>query len=207
MKKTITNTNDFVTQLNIELTEDEKNCFDIFFKKKIMHIDNNKIIYPKLTEIKKKITEFDAEINSVEKKIIFWTKNKKKLEKYKKSLPLNTYFQKNYWRHKIKEITNKEYKQDVIDTKLNDKILLDPEYKNLFETFLLNPDYRKKLKETVTTSIVYKQNGIGAFSEKKKEFKIKNSELKIKQLKQKLIENKNKKQIFTKIFTVIKKNV
>jgi hypothetical protein len=115
------------------------------------------------------------------------------------------FLKKNYWRHKIKEITNKEYKQDVLDSRLTDKVLLDPEYSNLFETFLVNPDYRKKLKETINTSIVYKNNSIGGYSEKKKEFKIKTSEMKIDQLRKQLKESQFKKEMYDKIIEILKK--
>jgi hypothetical protein len=204
-KKTITNTKELIEALNINLSENEILQTDNFFKKKVMHFSENKIVYPKIEEIKRKIKEINLEIEKVLLKYNYWNKNKNKLVRNKTLSPFTIYFKKNFWRHKLKEITNKEYKQDVKDTKLNDQILLDPEYHNLFETFLVNPDYRKKLKETINTSIVYRYNQIGDYSKKKKEFKIKTSNMKIDQIKQNLDQLKKKKEIFLTIYKIIKK--
>lgn len=206
MKKTIANTNDLIKNLNLEVSDEYKKALDVFFKKKVMHITDNKITYPKIQDLKKHQEKITTEISNLEGNLSFWKKNKSKIEMDKKLIPITMYFKKNFWRHKIKEFTNKDYKQDVKDTRLSDRVLLDPEYKNLFETFLKNPDYRKKLKETVSTSIVYKQNGIGVYSEKKKNFKIKNSEMKIKEIEKKIENERIKHKIISKIIEIIKNN-
>lgn len=205
MKKTITNTTELSKALENPFSKKEEELIDLFFKKKVMHVVDKKIIYPKLEDIKKKIKEYDAEIETINSEHNFWRKNKNKVVREKNFHPIAIYFKKNFWRHKIKEITNKEYKQDVKDAKLNDRILLDPEYHNLFETFLVNPDYRKKLKETINNSIVYKYNQIGDYSAKKKDFKIKASTMKIEQIKTKILEIEHKKEVFVKIYEIIKK--
>ncbi len=207
MAKTITNTKELINALNLKLNEEDIKKIDVFFKKKVMHFENNKIIYPKLDVILGKEKELSENIKELEKEINFWKKNKNKIEMNKRLFPITIYFKKNFWRHKIKEITNKEYRQDVIDAKLTDKILLDPEYKTLLETFIINPDYRQKLKETVTNSIVYKYNGIGLYGDRKKEFRIKTSQLKMKQLKKQIREAKFKRDIFSKIGEIMKKNI
>ncbi len=206
MKKTITNTKDLIATLKLNLSEKEKEQTTLFFKKKVMHVIDNKIVYPKIEEIKKKEKELSKSISLLEKDLSYWKGSKNEVERNKALFPITIYFKKNFWRHKIKETTNKEYKQDVIDAKLTDKILLDPEYANLFETFLVNPDYRKKLKETINTSIVYKNSSIGGYSERKKEFKIKTSEMKIEQLRKQLDDFYAKKEVQTKIIEIIKKH-
>jgi hypothetical protein len=204
-KKRISNTKSLIAALNLTVTEKEELLLAEFLKKKIIHIVDNKIVYPSLQEIKKKKEEMDKNILKIEKEISFWKGTKNQVERNKALFPITIYFKKNFWRHKIKEMTNKEYKQDVIDTRLNDKILLDPEYSTLFETFLVNPDYRKKLKETVNTSIVYKNSSIGGYSEKKKDFKIKTSEMKLEQLRKQLEEYHGKREVYLKIIEILKK--
>ncbi len=206
MKKTISNTQELIKILDLKLTEKEEKQIDFFFKKKVMHVINNKITYPKMDDIRKKENESIKQINDVKKQFNYWKKTKLKVERDRLMFPVNIYFKKDFWRHKIKKMTNKEYKQDIIDTKLTDKILLDPEYKNLFETFLVNPDYRKKLKETINNSIVYKHSQIGEYSERKKVFKIKTSNMKMEQLTKQLNELEIKKEIYSKIIEIIKKN-
>jgi hypothetical protein len=202
--KRITTVKDLTEILALKLTEKEDKLLTYFLKKKIIHMTNKKIIYPKLTETRKKENELEKEIKIIEKEINYWKTNKNKIERNKKFAPMTMVLKKNFWRHKIKEITNKEYKQDVIDTRLTTKVLLDPEYNNLFETFLVNPDYRKKLKETINTSIVYKNNNIGGYSAKKKEFRIKTSEMKIEQLRKQLKDKLIKKEMYQKVNEILK---
>lgn len=205
-KKRITNTNDLIEFLNINLNEEEKELVNKFFKKKILHIRKNKIIYPKIQDIKKKKIEIEKKIKDLEKSIKFWDKNINKIERHNVLFPITMYLKKNFWRHKIKELTNKEYKKDVIETKLTDKILLDPEQNKLFETFLVNPDYRKKLKETVNTSIVYRHNNIGQHSDKKRKFRHKTYQLKIDNLNKQLIELKEQRKTYVKMYDIFNKN-
>jgi hypothetical protein len=203
--KRITTIEELSETLDLNLTEKEIKLLRYFLKKKIIHIANKKIIYPGVSETRKKQIEIEKNLSKLEKELNYWKNNKNKVERNKKLAPITMFLKKNYWRHKIKEITNKEYKQDVLDSRLTDKVLLDPEYSNLFETFLVNPDYRKKLKETINTSIVYKNNSIGGYSEKKKEFKIKTSEMKIDQLRKQLKESQFKKEMYDKIIEILKK--
>lgn len=205
-KKRITNYQDLEKIFVIAFSDKEKKMLTDFLKKKTIYITGKKIVYPTPESIKLVLKNLLQEISKIDKSMDFWKSTKNKITRDKKLFPITLYFKKNFWRHKIKEITNKEYRQDVIDTGLNQKILLDPEHQNLFETFLINPDYRKKLKETVNTSIVYKYNSIGMYSKKKKEFKIKTSEMKIKQLiklKQKFV---YKKEIYELLAEIVKKH-
>ncbi len=203
--KRITTVKELSETLDLNFSEKEEKLLKYFLKKKIIHIVDKKIIYPGISETKKKQHEIEKNLSKLEKELNYWKNNKNKVERNKKLAPITMFLKKNYWRHKIKEITNKEYKQDVVDSRLTDKVLLDPEYSNLFETFLINPDYRKKLKETINTSIVYKNNSIGGYSEKKKEFKIKTSEMKIDQLRKQLKESQFKKEMYDKIIDILKK--
>jgi len=206
MKKTITDGKDLIIALDLKISDKEEEQINTFLKNKVMHVRDKKITYPKYEDVKKKEIELERQINQIEKELNYWKNSKSKVQRNQRMMPINMYFKKNFWRHKIKELTNKEYKQDVIDSKLTDKVLLDPEYKTLFETFLVNPDYREKLKETINNSIVYKHSQIGEYSERKKVFKIKTADLKIEQLKKNLIELNIKKDVFSKIIEIIKKH-
>jgi len=206
MKKTITDGKDLIIALDLKISDKEEEQINTFLKNKVMHVIDKKITYPKYEDVKKKETELAKQIDHIEKELNYWKNSKSKVQRNQRMMPINMYFKKNFWRHKIKELTNKEYKQDVIDSKLTDKVLLDPEYKTLFETFLVNPDYREKLKETINNSIVYKHSQIGEYSERKKVFKIKTADLKIEQLKKNLIELNIKKDVFSKIIEIIKKH-
>jgi hypothetical protein len=205
MKKVINNIKQLKELLNIEITEKNINLFNYFFKRKGLQIENNKIKYPSIESAKEKNKELDERIKEINNKIRFWKKQKKNAEKYHKQIPVNMIFKKNYWKHKFKKIIDPDYKKDVKESKLNDKILLDPEYQNILEIFLVDPDYRNKLKETINNSIVYKQVNIGEYSIKKQKFKKDNAEHIIAQLNKKLKELEFKKEVAKKILYLVKK--
>ncbi len=192
-------------QLNIKIPETDREYLTYFLKKKAIHIVDKKIVYPKINDIKYSILKLETLIKELKGTIDFWKKERNMAEKYHKLLPINMVFKKNYWRHTTKKLLDKKYKQDMIDAKLNDRVLLDPEYKNLFETFLVDPDYRKKLKETVNTSIIYKNNKIGDYSIRKQEFKKSSAEIKIKQIEDQIKDANYKLKVFEKIKEYLKK--
>jgi len=192
-------------QLNIKIPEQDKEYIAYFIKKKAIHVVDRKIVYPKIEDIKYGIEKIEAAIKELKSTSDFWKKERNVAEKYHKVLPINMVFKKNYWRHTTKKLLDKSYKQDMIDAKLNDKVLLDPEYRNLFETFLVDPDYRKKLKETVNTSIIYRNNKIGDYSIRKQEFKKSSAEIKIKQMDDQIKDASYKLKVLEKIKEYLKK--
>ncbi len=205
MKKAINNIKQLEMYFRITLNEKEKLYLNYFFKKKVIQVNNNKIIYPKLDEIKKQTKQLTEQLKELKSKNNFWKKQKTNAEKYHKMIPINMYAKRNYWRHKIKTIINKEYKQDIEDAKLNERVLMDPEYKQLFETFLVDPDYRQKLKETVNNSIVYKNNNIGEYSKRKQKFKQHTAIKKIEQVSKLIIETDFKLKINLKVAEYLKR--
>ncbi|MDD3178334.1 MAG: hypothetical protein PHR26_02335 [Candidatus ainarchaeum sp.] len=205
MKNTINKTKDLEEFLKKKINSENKKYIDLFFKKKTMQIKNNKIIYPEIKELKEETEYINKKIKELKKNIHYWQKEKNNAHKYHKIIPLYMLLNKKFWKHKIKSLVDKEYKKDLQESKLEDIVLMDPQYKNLFNTFLIDPDYRQKLKETINNSIVYKNSQIGDYSKKKQEFKEKNAEHKIAQLKIKLEEQIIKKKINSKIIEIIKK--
>ncbi len=192
-------------QLNIKIPETDKEYLNAFLKKKSFHIVNRKIIYPKIEDVKYIVEKLSSEVRELKSTSDFWKKEKNTAEKYHRLLPINMVLKKNYWRHNVKKLINKKYKQDIIDAKLNDRILLDPEYKNLFETFLVDPDYRKKLKDTVNNSIIYKNNKIGDYSIRKQEFKKTSAELKVKQVEEQIKDATHRLKIYEKVYEYLKR--
>ena len=206
MKNTINKTKDLEEFSKTTFSDNNKLYIDNFFKKKTMQIKDGKIIYPKIKELKEENNTFTKRIKELKKNISYWEKERINAHKYHKLIPVHMILKKQFWKHKIKSVVDKNYKKDVIDTKLDDKILMDPQYKNLLNTFLVDPEYRQKLKDTVNNSIVYKNSQIGDYSKKKQEFKEKSAEHKITQLKQKLRDYEIKHKINQKIIEIIKKN-
>ena len=204
-EKLINNSELLERELKIKIPESNKIHLNNFLKKKTIRINNNKIIFPKYEDVKYNLEKQIIDAKELKHNLSFWKNEKAVAERYHKLLPLTMILKKNYWRHSIKKITDKQYKKDIEETKLTTKILLDPEYRNLFETFIIDPDYRKKLKETVNTSIIYKNNKIGDYSIKKQEFKQSNAKIKIKTITEQINDLDNKIQENKVILECLKK--
>jgi len=200
--KTITNFSELKEFLKDEKNlEKDKVYFDFFFKNKTFKFEGQKIIYPELSDLKKQISDDQNTYNSLKENIAYWKKEKEKLTATK----LSKYINKKYWKHQIKKLTDKQYKQDLLDTKLTDDVILDPEYDKLFQTFYSNPDYRKKLKETVNTSIVYRNTQIGKYSQNKRDLKKNIAEQRILQLQNELKDLEFRMTVNNKIMKFIQK--
>ena len=181
LSKTINNYDAFLLELRLEKTE-EKPYLDLFFKRKFIILENKKIIHPKISDLQKKIEELEDHLSKLKKVKKFWEREKNSAENYYKNIKTSMYFKKKFWQHKIKQLVNPEYKEDVINTKLTDEVLMDPAYQNLLDTFLVDYDYRKKLSDTVNKSIIYKNNVIGDHNKRKQVFKTENAQNKVEKI-------------------------
>jgi len=178
LSKTINNYETFLQELKLE-KKDDKAYMDIFFKRKFIILENKHIIHPRIGDLTTKIEELRDKITKLKKLKKFWESQRDNAKNYYAKIKLTKYFKTKYWQHKLKQAINPEYKEDVISTKLTDDVLMDPEYKTLFETFLVDYDYRKKLSDTVNKSIIYRDNNIGDHNKKKQIFKTENAQNKI----------------------------
>jgi len=181
LSKTINNYETFLQELKLE-KKDDKAYMDIFFKRKFIILENKHIIHPRIGDLTTKIEELRDKITKLKKLKKFWESQRNNAKNYYAKIKLTKYFKTKYWQHKLKQAINPEYKEDVISTKLTDEVLMDPEYKTLFETFLVDYDYRKKLSDTVNKSIIYRDNNIGDHNKKKQIFKTENAQNKIEKI-------------------------
>jgi hypothetical protein len=185
LTKTINNYETFIQELKLEKTED-KAYMDAYFKKKFIILENKKIIHPNIRELEKKVSELQETKDKLKGLKKFWEKEKDKAHNYYRDIRLKKYFKGKFWKHKIKQALNPEYREDVINCKLTDEVIMDPEYGTLADTFLVDYDYRKKLSDTVNKSLIYKNNVIGDHNKKRQQFKKENAITKIDHITEKL---------------------
>jgi len=171
-----------ITELDQPSNINDKLYFDRFFKKKCIRVKNKKIICPDTEEIKETIKDLYGQLTYLKEKLKFWKHQLSDAKNYHSIIKITKFVKKDYWYHKIKEATDQEYKQNVRDCKLTSDVLMDPAYQNLKNSFLRNPDYRKKLSDTINSSIIYKNSNIGDQSKTKQEFRAKSAEFNIKKI-------------------------
>jgi len=185
LTKTINNYETFIQELKLEKNKD-KPYLDAYFKKKFIILENKRIIHPNIRDIDKKITELQDTKEKLKKLKRYWEKEKDKAQNYYRDIKLKKYFKGKFWKHKLKQALNPEYREDVINCKLTDEVIMDPEYGTLADTFLVDYDYRKKLADTVTKSLIYKDSVIGDYNKKRQQFKKENASTKVDQITEKI---------------------
>ncbi|HRS42255.1 MAG TPA: hypothetical protein P5530_00015 [Candidatus Diapherotrites archaeon] len=185
LTKTINNYETFIQELKLEKNKD-KPYLDAYFKKKFIILENKRIIHPNIRDLEKKITELQDTKEKLKKLKRYWEKEKDKAQNYYRDIKLKKYFKGKFWKHKLKQALNPEYREDVINCKLTDEVIMDPEYGTLADTFLVDYDYRKKLADTVTKSLIYKDSVIGDYNKKRQQFKKENASTKIDQITEKI---------------------
>ena len=90
-----------------------------------------------------------------------WNKIKKESEEFIQKNKKRKYLKGTFWKHKLKETFDKDYKDDFKKIKIPIEYIGEDSMKKLIDEFIDNKDYRQKLIETIESSIVYKDKGIG----------------------------------------------
>jgi hypothetical protein len=169
--KTITDVKKLEESLNKKIKPEDVKYVEAFFKTRFVRISNKKIVYPTKKDIAEKNKELYNLLNEHKKQLRFWVKEKHNADNYYKTVSFKKHFRKIYWLHKIKMLTDAEYKADVEKARLSEDTLMDVENNHVLDTFLVDSDYRKKLGETVTNSVVYRNHNVGDSDRKKQVFK------------------------------------
>lgn len=120
-----------------------------------------KIIYPSKDIIKKELQLIMDDYNNTNEKIISWEKIEKDANSFIENNKIKKFFNKTFWLHKFEGIKNKQYKEDFQKINIPIEYIGDASINKVVETFIKDGGYRKKLIETIETSIVYKNKGIG----------------------------------------------
>jgi arylamine N-acetyltransferase len=135
-----------------------------------------------------------ALLGQVEKNIAFFTEKEKEWKQQFNSAKISNivsevkkFTDKIYWKHLHKSLTDKQYRADYSKVKIPTKLAADSKYRPMLEMFVENPDYRRQLTETVSTSIVYaKDPRVAKCADSVREFRLKESEKKLDCFKEKL---------------------
>ncbi len=155
------------------LSQKEKEAIDYYLKHggliKIANKSVLEITYPSKDIIKKELSKLIPELNSTEDKIKLWEKIHNDAENFAKVNKVKKFFVSTYWKHKLKEVTDKDYKEDYAKIKLPIDFVVDKDLNNVINTFIESKDYRSRLIDAVDNSIVYKNRSLGEKVVKKAE--------------------------------------
>ena len=140
---------------------------------------------------RKKIKSMRLENASRKEKLAVELKNWKKRHSEAKNeelvLNVKKLGSKKYWEHLAKMASDADYRKDFEKANMETTFAAHPQWNKMFDMFVDSPDYRKRLVETVGSSIVYaKDKTLGKSTKNLREFMLKTSESKIRNLEQKI---------------------
>lgn len=128
---------------------------------KTQQTDSLRIVYPDKDKVKKETEAIKKELELINDECKNWEKTKSDAKKYIDKMKIKKFYDKTYWKHLYKSVTDKQYKDDFEKAKLPVDLISDPKMKKIIEEFLKNEQYRNNLIETVNNSIVYQNRNLG----------------------------------------------
>lgn len=148
-----------------KLTEEEKQSVDNYLREGGIIKSTGKpkleITYPSKDIIAKELEELMPDRSKTIEKIEQWNKVKKDSEEFIQNNKKRKYFNKLFWKHKLKETFDKDYKTDFKKIKIPIEYIGEESMNKVINAFVNDKEYRQKLIETIESSIVYQNKGIG----------------------------------------------
>jgi len=148
-----------------------------------------KISYPEPTVIGKKIEELNERKKLYREKLGEWKKSHASASMYHQLHQLKKLKEPLYWEHMAKMASDPDYRKDADIVKLPAHLVADKKWKPMVKMFVKDLDYRKQLSETVSTSIIYKNDKkVARYADELKDFRMEAAGKQVKELEKKLEE-------------------
>jgi hypothetical protein len=148
-----------------------------------------KISYPNNDVLNSKLKEVKEKQNIFSKKLGQWKSKHFSASTYHQVNQIKKLGEPLYWQHLAKVVIDPDYRKDANSVKLPAHLVSDKKWKPMVKMFVNDLEYRKQLTETVTTSIIYKDNQkVAQFADELQEFRMDASDKQVKDLQEKLAE-------------------
>ena len=143
----------------------EKNALVFYFRKgglvKTKYTPQLRITYPSKQKVKEELVNLSARRAETMIKLKEWGKIKYDADNYLKKTKRKRFFDSLYWKHKMKSLTDKDYREEIKKLKIPMDLMADPKLKKILHAFMTNQTYRETVIDTVENSVVYRDKGFG----------------------------------------------
>ena len=145
------------------------------------------ITYPDRKKIRVITLENAAKKEKLQIELGNWKKRYNEAKNEELVLSVKKLGSKKYWEHLAKMASDADYSRDFKKANMQTTFAAHPQWNKMFDMFVDSPDYRKRLVETVGSSIVYaKDKTLGKSTKNLREFMLKTSEAKMRELEAKI---------------------
>ncbi|MFH0955017.1 MAG: hypothetical protein V1777_02850 [Candidatus Micrarchaeota archaeon] len=150
------------------------------------------VIYPTKLKLRKEIQKLEKQKTDIERRVNDWKGQHRTAQLSDVTNNVKKFGDKLYWQHTQKYLTDPDYRKDADAVKLPVHLVSHPKYHPMINTFVNDLEYRKQLTETVSTSIVYKDNPrVAKLADEQKKFRLEQSQKNVTSLQKQLEESKN----------------
>ncbi len=151
-----------------------------------------KLIYPTKEIIRKNIKQKSDVKKKLETTKRDWQARLIKAQTYHAVHSVKKISSPLYWEHLAKYAADKNYRDSADKVKLPAHLVTDPRWEPMIRMFVKNDEYRQQLTETVTTSIVYKNDRkVAKFADSLQDFRKDKSQSQIDSINKKIEELNN----------------
>lgn len=149
------------------------------------------VVYPTKLKLKKEIQKLEKQKQTLEKRVNEWKGTHRTAQLSDVTNNVKKFGDKLYWRHTQKYFTDPDYRKDADAVKLPVHLVSNPKYRPMINTFVNDTEYRKQLTETVSTSIVYKDDKrVAKLADQQKQFRLEQSKKNVDSIQKQVDESK-----------------
>ncbi len=148
-----------------KLKSKEKSAVIYYFKKggivKTKYTPQLRVTYPSKQKIKDELGELLKQKEDLMEKLKVWQKINFDAVNYIKTTKRKRFFDSVYWKHKMRSMTDKDYREEIKKLRIPLELISDPKLKKIILAFMGNQTFRDNIIETLEHSVVYKDKGFG----------------------------------------------
>ena len=161
----------------------------------ILRTEKGRLIFPDKDRLIEQMTETAMRKDSLTEQIRFWHRLHRDTASSNTLTEVARLTDPLYWEHMLKMATEKDYRDAFEKVALPMRHMSDNKYRKIVETFVNNPDYRRRLVEAKTSEMGRAGDTIKESADKNLEFKKKIIEGKLEKLKEERMKVADKLQM------------
>ncbi|MCD6434080.1 MAG: hypothetical protein J7L14_00530 [Candidatus Diapherotrites archaeon] len=194
-----------VESAKIPLSEKRREILNEYFSKGgiirlRLNSDRAVLLYPTKATISHRQRRIKEQLAELEAKKRLWKSKLVEAESYHLINNIKKFKEIVYWKHLAKFLLDPEYRKLAKTVNLPSHLIADKRWHSMIRSFVENPDYRKKLAETIEQSIVYKKDKrIGKFADVIVEFRKDSSTKKLAEVQMQIEELRKELEILNEL--------
>lgn len=141
-----------------------------YLKNGFIKVQGNRLVYPTTQRVQKQIDEKAQKVSQLNKQINEWNHRERQLDSSKVSDSVKKAFSPLYWEHKMKLLTDKDYREvyELVQPPMH--LINQEKWNKRLSIFVKSEEHRLRLKEARLSKIGKKRDKMSKEVERRMEF-------------------------------------